>query len=160
MNRLAIAAILAFCLFGESVARADLVSESEVACRSKKDGDACAMPNGEPGACVAILDGRQRARIDCVKPGQTSPLSTPVPWASNQPSSLPSASPVTTTVPQSSANPSSPSGACSVQLGSEGASTSILAVAFFTAGLAGAARRRGASRRAPKPVLGSCGADR
>lgn len=118
--------LVAFSLPSE--AKADLIGPDEEACQNKNAGDACALPSGGTGSCLARIDGRGRHQMACGATVLATPSSTPTasPSASSAPAPLPTSS--------------APSKGCAVAPGEK--SSGLGALLFLGVALASRARRR------------------
>ncbi len=114
-------------------AKADLIGPDEEACQNKNAGDACALPSGGSGSCLARIDARGRHRMACDATPLTAPTSTP------SASPTPSASSAPAPAPTSSA----PSKGCAVAPGECGSGLGALLLLGIT--LASRVRRRSKS---------------
>lgn len=111
-------AVLIVGLMVPGLAFADLASPEQEACFDKRASDACARPDGSPGACVArVVPGKNTIRLFCdaAPASSATPAASALPVASATPTSAPASSPAAS--PTSSASPVStaappPDGGC------------------------------------------------
>ena len=145
MNRSLLISSIALVLIGASTtASADLLTPDEPACSGKKASDACATTSGAAGTCMASVDTKGRAHLEC-KAGaallQPTPTATATATATAAPQPTTTATPKPTSAPAPSPSAAAPpASSCSAGIGAAG-STGALAPLIFAA-IAALRRRR------------------